>query len=276
MSSSRPIPARTSGVRDFASSFPASLAASFRAASPIAQEALARDLAACSDSGDSDIDVNAGRVDTDSGSGDEDDLPALYRKPSGIAFGATRPAVGRSVLEEPVLTRQEKKQSRDAERSLLRDNHIIPPKHPVVQPPGLLKRAYTWLFSTKVPLEERLPEVTTVGPSETSALLPQPNPQDDGHERLSRQWAAAVSTGQLKTTWQRESKTLAVYSRSLVVTFVLQYSINIASIFAVGHLGKVELGAVSCEFLPSPTCNVSKTNQTSPLKRQSCHGTRVC
>jgi multidrug resistance protein, MATE family len=174
-------------------------------------------------------------------------LPALYRKPSGIAFGAARPHVGRSVLEEPVLTRQERKESRDAERSLLRDNHIIPPKHPVVRPPGLLSRAYRWLFSTKVRVEDGVPGVAVIAPDESTALLSHSRSAGHGHENLNRQWAAAVSTGQLKTTWQRETKTLAVYSRSLVVTFILQYSINIASIFAVGHLGKVELGAVSCK-----------------------------
>ncbi len=54
-----------------------------------------------------------------------------------------------------------------------------------------------------------------------------------------------MAAGQIKTTWQREAKTLAVYSRSLIVTFLLQYSINVASIFAVGRIGKLELGAVS-------------------------------
>jgi MATE family multidrug resistance protein len=249
MSEGRPIPApRASGVLDFATSFQASLAASFRADSPIAQESLARDLAACSDSGDSDAHIDVDAVETESESGGDDELPALYRKPSGIAYGAARPAVGRSALEEPVLTRQERKQSRDAERSLLRDNHLIPPKHPVVQPPNLPTRVYMWLFSTKLPLDHHVPEASIAAPSEATPLLLDlaRSVSGDGHENLSRQWAAAVETGQLKTTWQRESKTLAVYSRSLVVTFILQYSINIASIFAVGHIGKLELGAVTC------------------------------
>jgi MATE family multidrug resistance protein len=38
------------------------------------------------------------------------------------------------------------------------------------------------------------------------------------------------------------------------VTFVLQYSLTVASIFTVGHLGKIELGAVS---LASMTANIT-------------------
>ena len=65
------------------------------------------------------------------------------------------------------------------------------------------------------------------------------------HDHLNEQWEAAVSAGVIKTTWQREAKTITVYSRSLIVTFLLQYSISICSIFAVGKIGKLELGAVS-------------------------------
>jgi MATE family multidrug resistance protein len=77
----------------------------------------------------------------------------------------------------------------------------------------------------------------------------------DGNEHLTEQWEAAVAEGKIKTTWQREAKTIAVYSRSLIVTFLLQYSISVASIFAVGRIGKLELGAVSrtsARFQPLP------------------------
>merc|ERR1711881_108138 len=58
----------------------------------------------------------------------------------------------------------------------------------------------------------------------------------------------------IHTTWQREAKVLAKYSRSLIVTFILQYSLTVASVFTVGHIGKVELGAVS---LASMTANIT-------------------
>jgi multidrug resistance protein, MATE family len=67
---------------------------------------------------------------------------------------------------------------------------------------------------------------------------------------LNEQWDAAVAEGKIHTTWQREAKTIAGYSRSMIITCLLQYSINVASIFAVGHIGNVELGAVSCKCVP--------------------------
>jgi MATE family multidrug resistance protein len=93
-------------------------------------------------------------------------------------------------------------------------------------------------------------------PSETSALLGADLEESARmrHERLNRQWEEAVAAGKIKTTWQREAKTLWNYSSPLVVTFVLQYSLTVASIFTVGHLGKVELGAVS---LASMTANIT-------------------
>ena len=51
--------------------------------------------------------------------------------------------------------------------------------------------------------------------------------------------------GTVHTTWKHEAKVLAAYSRPLIITFVLQYSVPLVSVVTVGHLGKAELGAVS-------------------------------
>jgi hypothetical protein len=59
------------------------------------------------------------------------------------------------------------------------------------------------------------------------------------------QWDDAVLKGLIDTTWKRETKLLTRSAAPLVLTFVLQYSLTVASIFTVGHIGKVELGAVS-------------------------------
>jgi MATE family multidrug resistance protein len=245
------------------------LAASFRSASPLAQEMLARDLAACPDEEEDDdaLQDSEALEEADDGEDDEDDVtpgPTLYRRPSGIAFGATRPALagpGGLLDEIPVLTRSERVRSRDAERSLLRDNHILPPKHKHRPPEkGLAGRAaalYRWLFSTKVRLpsgdEETpgagAPPPIVVVPDETAPLL-----GDGVHEHLNEQWEAAVAAGQIRTTWQREAKTIAIYSRSLIVTFLLQYSLNVTSIFAVGKLGTLQLGAVT---LATMTANIT-------------------
>ncbi|KAK5660305.1 hypothetical protein OQA88_12845 [Cercophora sp. LCS_1] len=267
-SGSRPIPSKTPPGGAGASSSSALFSASFRSASPLAQEVLARDLAECSFD-EVDTDANGADDDHDYDSDDTIPGPTLYRRPSGIAFGSIGPALslGPTPLNEPpVLSRIERARSRDAERSLLRDNHILPPKHAASeQSQGPLATLYRRLFSTKVrraALDEETPRIVA---GETTALLgenrgrrgapAEPALNGDGHEHLNEQWEAAVAAGQIKTTWQREAKTIGTYSRSLIVTFLLQYSLNAASIFAVGHLGTLELGAVSLATMTaSITC----------------------
>lgn len=229
--------------------FASSLSASFQAGSPIAQEALARDLAE-----DSDCDHDESPFDGEASDVDFLEEPIMYRRPSGVAYGTTRPAIGPRPLEAVVLTHDERVQSRNEELSLLRDNHILPPKHPVPERETWGRRVYKNLFSTKVPMKPEDDENAPLSrvASETTSLLGRTN--GHGHDvqvaggELTEQWDAAVSAGQIKTTWQREAKTIAVYSRSLVVTFLLQYSINVASIFSVGHIGKIELGAISRKY----------------------------
>jgi MATE family multidrug resistance protein len=228
--------------------FASSLVQSFTSSSPLAQAVLARDLAECSSDEDDD---RVGRVgtafeDTFDSDGEDDDgakTPTLYRRPSGIAYGTTRPALAVPPAAEPVLTRIERRRSRDAERSLLRDNHILPPKHPVEEKPGFFNSVYKRVFSTKLPIPVTPDEESRQ--AERQPLLT-PVPEDGpAVDHLNETWDAAVAEGKIKTTWQREAQTIAVYSRSLIVTFLLQYSINVASIFAVGRIGNLELGAVS-------------------------------
>jgi MATE family multidrug resistance protein len=173
----------------------------------------------------------------------------MYRRPSGVAYGVSRPVFNPQSADGPAMTPLERKQSRHAEQSLLRDNHVLPPKHSVRRQ-TLFGRLYKRLFSTKLPSRDTEgPHITIQPPSETSPLLRDGNgsatPSDD--DDLEDQWEQAVASGQLRTTWQREAKTIATYSVPLIVTFVLQYSINVASIFTVGRIGKMELGAVSCK-----------------------------
>lgn len=264
MAANKPIPQRIhspspshSHSHSHAHDFASSLAASFQAGSPIAQEALRRDLAEDSDwdEGETPFDDDASDVSIDPHG------PIMYRRPSGVAYGTTRPAVGPRPMDDPILTQSEMLQSRHEEWSLLRDNHILPPKHPVPDNESWGRRLYKKLFSTKVPLKEYGDDESIHAPlsrvvsivSERSALLGDNGLADCYDQReiqaaVDEQWEAAVAAGHIKTTWQREAKTIAVYSRSLVVTFLLQYSINVASIFAVGHIGKIELGAISCKF----------------------------
>ncbi|EFY98428.1 MatE (Na+-driven multidrug efflux pump) domain protein [Metarhizium robertsii] len=222
----------------------------FLSSSPLAGRFLAEDIAACSDDDYDDTVIE------DQG---EAERPShlMYRRPSGVAYGGTRPVFNAQPIDEPILTPMERRQSRHAERSLLRDNHVLPPKHAnQKQRPSFARRLYNRLFSTKLPREAVDEESPEYPPTETSPLLnghghgqgvgsdagSGSGSADDG---LEQQWEEAIASGRLQTTWQRETKTIVAYSWPLIITFALQYSINVTSIFAVGRIGRVELGAVS-------------------------------
>lgn len=220
---------------------------SFRSGSPLAEQVLAQDIAACSDD---DFDPADDLLDPDQ------PHHFMYRRPSGVAYGAARPAFNPGGLDEPILTPLERKQSRDAERSLLRDNHVLPPKH-AHQSQSLPARMYRKMFSTKVPVEESGDETDET--DEDEPLLSRDPDRDygtqtrrqrsavEGEEDVDEQWEEAITTGRIRTTWQREAKTVLSYCGPLIVTFFLQYSINVAGIFAVGRIGTIELGAISCK-----------------------------
>ncbi|KAF4979872.1 hypothetical protein FZEAL_4006 [Fusarium zealandicum] len=215
------------------------LSSSWRVGSPLAEQSLARDIAECSDDGFEDNAIDDASV------SDFDTGPTMYRRPSGVAFGGSRPILNPQTFDEPAMTALERKQSRNAERSLLRDNHVLPPKHTRRQQ-GFFSQLYRRLFSTKVPQDEdeETSAITVQSPNERAPLL---GSQTDslGTEHLNETWEHAVAEHRIRTTWQREAKTIMEYSAPLIVTFLLQYSINVTSIFAVGRIGKMELGAVS-------------------------------
>lgn len=263
MSSSRTINKQPSRSNSIARS---PFSTSYLSASPIAQDSIARDLLECSDDDDdvpeppspsSDESSQASTIRPDGGQ--QHSMASSYRRPSFVAFGGTRPTITPQHLDREFLTRKEKKQARDEERSLLRDNNLAPPKHGEAPKQGVLSVLYRKAFSSRRPPEddEEAPApLFAQEPSETSALLGDGPPESSRtqHERLNRQWEAAVASGKIKTTWQREAKTLWKYSLPLVITFILQYSLTVASIFTVGHLGTIELGAVS---LASMTANIT-------------------
>ena len=99
----------------------------------------------------------------------------------------------------------------------------------------------------------------SVNPSESTALLSHdsitydsravdPQAEDDNAE------AAFRKNPDISTTWQLEAKVLFQYSAPLVVTYLLQYSFNLVTVFVAGRLGTNELGAAS---LASMTYNIT-------------------
>lgn len=217
--------------------FPSSL----RSASPLAGQVLAQDIAECTDD------------DFDPADDAEHGHHFMYRRPSGVAYGVARPAFNPNGLDEPILTPLERKQSRDAERSLLRDNHVLPPKHSN-KSQSIPARIYRKIFSTKVPVEEFEDESEDDSPLlsrdddlDYGTRSRRQRPVPAGEDDVDEQWEEAITTGRIRTTWQREAKTVLSYCGPLIVTFFLQYSINVAGIFAVGRIGTIELGAISCK-----------------------------
>ncbi|KAM0310231.1 hypothetical protein ACHAPQ_012509, partial [Fusarium lateritium] len=55
----------------------------------------------------------------------------------------------------------------------------------------------------------------------------------------------ALASHNIETTWQRETKTLVQYALPLIATFLLHYSVTVASVLTVGRIGVDELAAVN-------------------------------
>ena len=192
-----------------------------------------------------------------------------YRRPSYAIAGSRATAATGNQSSSRNPTKYERREARREERSLLRDNNVIPPKHPrSSQGAQTLGRRISKVFNTagipggdrKVVSQDDESAITNnvaASMSDTTPLLGNPELPyggQDSPEIIDKQWTEAVAAGKIQTTWQREAKVLARYSAPLVLTMLLQYSLTVASIFTVGHVGTVELGAVS---LASMTANIT-------------------
>ncbi|KAK4540522.1 hypothetical protein LTR36_009160 [Oleoguttula mirabilis] len=202
-------------------------------------------------------------------------MSGYYRRPS-YATAGPRPFLGTQLPEAIVPLEQDREAALNEERSLLRDNNLIPPKHPRRRDSqasqgsgkGLTHRLSIPGFgirkrSTLVD-EEATDDADAIEPSETTGLLNGGPPQgrdpdapyggEDDPENIDKKWEEAVINGQIQTTWRRETKFLLSTSAPLMLTFILQNSLTMTSVFTVGHIGKIELGAVS---LGSMTANIT-------------------
>ncbi|WPH02970.1 ethionine resistance-conferring protein 1 [Acrodontium crateriforme] len=179
-------------------------------------------------------------------------LARSYRRASFATAGNRATYNPTSSAQKDRISREDRKRAVDEERSLLRDNNLILPKHPHTGDDGPNRRKSSLGKILSIPGGD-----VSATASETTALLgdpTQPYGGQDDPRTIKRKWQEAVKGGKIQTTWQREAKTLATYSFPLMATFLLQYSLTVASIFTVGHIGTVELGAVS---LASMTANIT-------------------
>ena len=252
------------------------------AESPLAQASIAKDLEEEPDPDPENPIEDTGYSEDDSesdfsslspvNSGNDHSMIGSYRRPSFTSAGNRAVvAVGlQGTHRHP--TKTERVEARNEERSLLRDNNVIPPKHPQrgEGSDSIVRRLKKKVSSIGVPGGDRKvvrsdedeaacaavdgssPDISPTAPLLGDPELPYGG--QDSPENINKKWEEAVAAGKIHTTWQREAKVLSRYSAPLVVTFLLQYSLTVASIFTVGHLGKVELGAVS---LASMTANIT-------------------
>jgi MATE family multidrug resistance protein len=229
---------------------------SLLSSSPIAEECIARDL----EEDSSEPEESSSEDDSDDSTVRQFSMINSYRRPSYVNPGARSTSVfSSSVPESNYLSKKERAKVREDERSLLRDNHLLPPKHPRRGSEGGLmgmgkKASLPALRRARSAADEE----AEVGPTEQSALLggdpSLPYGGLDTPRTIQKTWDEAVAAGKINTTWQREAKVLMRTSGPLILTFLLQYSLPVASIFTVGHIGKTELGAVS---LASMTASIT-------------------
>ena len=246
--------------------------------SPLVEASIARDLEAEqgqdleaaiteSDGSEDDSESDGSTIRQDArGASFTNSMTGSYRRPSCTPAGPRAtfvPMLG----SERNPTRYERREGRREERSLLRDNNVIPSKHPQSSE-TMASRLARYVSGSGIPGGDRkvvrdeegaisTESTAALDSSETAPLLGDPDVPYGGHdnpENINKRWEEAVAAGKITTTWQREAKVLGRYSGPLVITFLLQHTLTIASIFTVGHLGKVELGAVS---LGSMTANIT-------------------
>ncbi|KAJ5674398.1 uncharacterized protein N7477_004332 [Penicillium maclennaniae] len=233
---------------------------SFTSSSPIAASIIARDLAHYADEDSIDTndssDSSTVRPSSSLAGTNPHSLAGSYRRPSNFT-SVNHTTVILSNGDYQPLTQSEREDAIEEERNLLSDNKIIPPEQAHGIPHGPQHKLSS-LFSTSAPesSSKRYGSVRSTSgvdaeteaiATESTALLGPPPGKGDamGPEEIDRKWEEAVTAGLINTTWQREARVIVRYSAPLMVTFLLQYSLTVASIFTIGHLGKEELGAVS-------------------------------
>ncbi|KAL4731360.1 hypothetical protein ACLX1H_000326 [Fusarium chlamydosporum] len=213
---------------------------------PNVEEILNRDIDECS-SGDEHRDEEAVE---DPRYVDETDLQLAFH-PNGVAYGSGFSTVPPTGIDIPAPNPHDFEQSYRAEVSLLRDNDLIPSKHPHTGWRATFwGRLYRHLFSTRVRDHDK-PLFASEDSGETTPLLRERIvrfdgiPPTPGPDEVHKRWEEALASQKLDTTWQRETKTLIQYALPLIVTFLLHYSVTVASVLTVGRLGMEELAAVN-------------------------------
>lgn len=237
---------------------------SFTPSSPLAATAITRDQ-----EGYADDEESALTTDDDDGEGltlrytnshaseNPHSLAGSYHRPSFFTTVSHATVVPHHV--EPPMTQRERERMIDEERDLLNDNNVIS-EDERQRTSGRLhpRRSQGHIPDVTIRRDERPSQEHDIMPTEVTFLLGPDGSVDErdtlDDEAIDRKWEEAVVAGRIQTTWKRESMVLGRYAAPLMVTFLLQYSLTVASIFTLGHLGTKELGAVS---LASMTASIT-------------------
>ncbi|RAK97524.1 MATE family efflux transporter [Aspergillus ibericus CBS 121593] len=205
----------------------------YRSSSPLASTAIARDIEDYADD-------EGSMLTTDDDASETSTIRAIGSQPGtrphSLAGSYQRPSFFTTVSHATVvphrpdhdgLTRRERERAIEDERNLLTDNH----------------------FLESSPHKGRRMRLGSASAAETASLLGGERRgsqyESVDSEEIDKKWEEAVMAGLIQTTWKREAQVIGKNAAPLVVTFLLQYSLTVASIFTLGHLGKKELGAVS-------------------------------
>lgn len=155
-------------------------------------------------------------------------LANTYRRPSFVA-GYGRPSLlASSPVPKSHLAQAEIDELDNEERSLIRESQQQYHQHN--------KHGYG-TSSSKV-IEETREDMGEAASSEESTPLLADAP-------LSVKWNKAVEDQTITSSYRHETKVLASYSAPLIITFLLQSSEQFSTVFSLGHLGTIELGASS-------------------------------
>lgn len=170
-----------------------------------------------------------------------------------ISFGSVgRPGVmlpgslpRRSSLVEGI-SQEERKKLLVEEEDLLADSNLLTPRRRSSAGPSrkksLVPGGYGSTRTAEPPLLEEHENADEISPLVPTSSI---DSSEEEEELIKSTWKEAVAAGTIRTSYRREFLVLLKNSLPVSVTFLLQYSLTVVSVFCVGHLGKNELSAVS-------------------------------
>ena len=129
---------------------------------------------------------------------------------------------------------------------------------------ALVRRRF---LGTNLPPQDEDEVVVPDCPTESSPLLSSivghtgaVNANDAPKAVIEEQPGKDTAPSDIHVTWPHEARIIASYAAPLVVTFLLQYSVDLSSIIAVGRIGKVYLSATCpITILTAPQAHLHPT-----------------